>query len=210
MLFSRWFRRRPGQRRASRLALEVLEDRSVPIPFEGGLSLLALAAPEPGGPPEVVAPENDRPGGPAEARAPTDAPAGSLPGQGAPAADAAGAVTHFAVFARGRVLSGAATPVLVVALDDSDRAVAGYTGTVHFSSSDSQATLAPDYTFTASDHGSRLFTVMFGTPGAQTLAVTDTLSGSLGSSAEVEVLSLLLLEGALLGARGDGWWEGDG
>jgi hypothetical protein len=49
-----------------------------------------------------------------------------------------------------------------------------YRGTVHFSSSDSRAQLPDDYTFTAADQGSHTFTgIILGTPGVQTLRVTD-------------------------------------
>src|SRR5207253_2003140 len=77
----------------------------------------------------------------------------SISGQGTTTVDAPGAITHFAVYTLGRALAGSPTQVEVVALDASNNLVTGYTGTVHFTSSDSQATLPADYTFTASDNG---------------------------------------------------------
>jgi hypothetical protein len=49
-----------------------------------------------------------------------------------------------------------------------------YTGTVHFTSSDDQASLPGDYTFTAADHGSHVFAAVLGTAGTQSVTATDT------------------------------------
>jgi hypothetical protein len=60
----------------------------------------------------------------------------------------------------------------------------GYTGTVHFTSSDGAAVLPADYTFTTTDQGQHTFTVTFNTPGPQILVASDTsdpmISGSAG------------------------------
>jgi len=48
-----------------------------------------------------------------------------------------------------------------------------YTGTIHFTSSDSSAPLPADYTFTASDGGSHTFSVTFNTTGPQSVTATD-------------------------------------
>lgn len=55
----------------------------------------------------------------------------------------------------------------------------GYTGTVAFTSTDAEATLPGNYTFTAGDHGVKLFSggLLFQTAGSQTVTVTDTQSG---------------------------------
>jgi uncharacterized delta-60 repeat protein len=58
----------------------------------------------------------------------------------------------------------------------------GYTGTVHFTSSDPQAVLPADYTFTAADQGAHVFSATLWTPGTQSLFVTDTLTASLTAS----------------------------
>jgi hypothetical protein len=73
------------------------------------------------------------------------------------------------------------------AADASGNPAAGYTGTVHFTSSDPAAVLPPDYTFTAADGGSHLFTVVFGSPGAQSLTATDTLLPALTAGAPLTV-----------------------
>jgi len=59
----------------------------------------------------------------------------------------------------------------------------GYTGTVHFTSSDPQAAVLPaDYTFTAADHGAHTFNATLKTAGPQSLTATDTATGSLAAS----------------------------
>jgi hypothetical protein len=67
--------------------------------------------------------------------------------------------------------------------------VTGYTGTVHFTSSDGQAVLPANYTFTATDAGVHTFSggVTLKTVGSQTVTVTDTLTTSLFGSASVNV-----------------------
>jgi hypothetical protein len=58
----------------------------------------------------------------------------------------------------------------------------GYTGTVHFTSSDPQAVLPPDYTFTAADDGVHTFSATLKTAGSQSLTATDTVNGALSGS----------------------------
>ncbi len=50
----------------------------------------------------------------------------------------------------------------------------GYTGTVHFTSSDPQAVLPADYTFTAANAGVCTFTATLKTAGTQSITATDT------------------------------------
>jgi hypothetical protein len=54
-----------------------------------------------------------------------------------------------------------------------------YTGTVHFTSSDPQAALPANYTFTAADNGTHTFIVSLKTAGTQSITATDTTTGSL-------------------------------
>ena len=54
----------------------------------------------------------------------------------------------------------------------------GYTGTVHFSSSDGQAGLPADYTFTTADAGVHMFSAMLKTAGTQSITATDTTTAS--------------------------------
>jgi len=119
----------------------------------------------------------------------TDTTTSSIAGQEALTVEAVGSVTHFGVVALGPAVAGFPTPVLVVALDASNNVVAGYTGTVHFTSTDGSATLPADYTFVAADNGSHLFWVTFATAGNQTLTATDTASSSLTGSVTDQVFA---------------------
>jgi hypothetical protein len=111
---------------------------------------------------------------------------GALSGQAALTVDAP--VTHFSVSTLTRtVYAGANTVVSVVALDASDHPVPGYTGTVHFMSTDLLAILPDDYTFTAADGGSHLFSVAFYNSGPQTVTVNDVAARSIVGAAQVKV-----------------------
>jgi len=55
----------------------------------------------------------------------------------------------------------------------------GYMGTIHFSSSDTAASLPADYMFTPADNGSHTFTATFNTGGTQSLTATDTTTSSI-------------------------------
>ncbi len=58
-----------------------------------------------------------------------------------------------------------------------------YTGTVHFTSSDAQAVLPADYTFTGRlTHGSHTFSATLKTAGEQSITATDTADGSITGS----------------------------
>jgi hypothetical protein len=88
------------------------------------------------------------------------------------------------------VVAGNPLTVTVTALDANGNIATGYTGTVHFSSSDGKATVPVDYTFTATDNGVHVFTdgVTLRTAGSQTVTATDTQNGSINGSATVTVL----------------------
>jgi hypothetical protein len=76
----------------------------------------------------------------------------------------------------------------VTAKDPSGNTVPSYRGTVHFSSSDSQATLQGDYTFRAADNGIHYFGAVLRTVGTQSIAAADVVVGSLvGEQAGIEV-----------------------
>jgi hypothetical protein len=62
-------------------------------------------------------------------------------------------------------------------------------GTVHFSSTDSTATLPKNYTFTAADQGVHAFTgLVLRKKGYQKTTITDTHNGLLSGSVIVDVL----------------------
>lgn len=62
---------------------------------------------------------------------------------------------------------------------------------VHFTSSDSAATLPIDYTFTATDAGSHTFTdgITLNTAGTQTITATATFAHSITGTATITVQS---------------------
>jgi uncharacterized repeat protein (TIGR01451 family) len=63
----------------------------------------------------------------------------------------------------------------------------GYTGTVHFTSSDPQAVLPADYTFLPTDAGSHQFSFTLKTLGDQTINVIDTHSAGFTGTATINV-----------------------
>jgi plastocyanin len=67
-------------------------------------------------------------------------------------------------------------PLTVTVLDKFGNQVPGYTGTIHFSSTDAAAVLPPDYTFTSADGGTHIFQVTLNTPGVQSVTATDTVN----------------------------------
>jgi hypothetical protein len=99
--------------------------------------------------------------------------------------------THYSVSAPASSMAGASFSLTVTALDASGHVVPGYTGTVHFSSSDANATLPADYTFISTDMGSHTFSVTLKTAGSQagsqTVTASDTSSSSISGSASVSV-----------------------
>ncbi len=86
--------------------------------------------------------------------------------------------------------AGVAHNVTVTALDAYDNVAPGYTGTVHFTSSDGQAVLPANYTFVAGDAGVHAFPVTLKTSGAQSITATDTVTGTIsGTQSGISVLS---------------------
>jgi sugar lactone lactonase YvrE len=99
--------------------------------------------------------------------------------------------THFAVSAPSATTAGNAFDVTVTALDGLGNTTTGYTGKVHFSTTDGGgATLPADYTFVAADNGTHTFTgaATLVTAGNQTVTATDTATTSLvGTSSAIAV-----------------------
>ncbi len=86
------------------------------------------------------------------------------------------------------VPAGIAFSITVTAFDAYGNVATGYTGTVHFKSSDSTAKLPANYTFRASDKGTRIFTgLLLKKKGKQSITATDTLFNSITGSLSVEV-----------------------
>jgi hypothetical protein len=84
-------------------------------------------------------------------------------------------------------VAGAAVPIIVQAVDGGGVIDPSYTGTITFTSTDPQAVLPGDYTFTAADAGQHVFGVTLLTVGPQSVIGTDTASSSLTGSAPVFV-----------------------
>jgi hypothetical protein len=66
----------------------------------------------------------------------------------------------------------------------------GYRGRVRFSSSDNQAVLPNDYTFTEQDAGGHIFSATLKTSGSQSLTVTDTNNNSITGTQTITVPSV--------------------
>ncbi|MBM4071194.1 MAG: hypothetical protein FJ271_20000 [Planctomycetes bacterium] len=85
----------------------------------------------------------------------------------------AGTAVRIAISGPTSIKAKTAFSITVTAYDAYGNVATGYTGTVHFSSSDSGATLPADYTFTASDAGVHTFTGLKLTKqGTQSITVT--------------------------------------
>ena len=87
----------------------------------------------------------------------------------------AGAVTHFSVAGPATLASGSEGTYVVTALNAANYRIAGYTGTAHFTSSDTAAVLPADTAFTGGDAGVHSFAVTLKTSGAGTVVVRDTV-----------------------------------
>jgi hypothetical protein len=68
---------------------------------------------------------------------------------------------------------GFAQSVTVTAKDATNTTATGYRGTVQFSSTDANAALPADYTFTATDNGSHTFSLRLMTAGTQSVTIRD-------------------------------------
>src|SRR5262245_44845172 len=95
--------------------------------------------------------------------------------------------------------SGATGTLVLTAVDPYGNVATGYTGTVHFSSSDAAATLPGNYTFTAADGGVQSFYAILRTAGPQTVTVTDTQGPVITGQTVIDVLPVAGLAGPAAG-----------
>ena len=96
-----------------------------------------------------------------------------------------GPATHFSVTAPTSTQPGARFNFIVTARDAANNLAASYTGAVHFSSTDARAVLPVDSTLT---DGMGIFPATLSTTGSQTIAATDTVTGSItGTSNAIDV-----------------------
>src|SRR5207302_1676613 len=76
----------------------------------------------------------------------------------------------------------------VTAKDPYSNTATGYRGTVRFTSSDAQAALPANYTFTSNDAGQHAFSATLKTAGSRSLIATDTVTNTItGSQAGITV-----------------------
>ncbi len=93
--------------------------------------------------------------------------------------------THFVVSAPSSASIGGPVAFTVTAQDQFNATDTGYTGTIHFTSSDANALLPADATLT---NGVGVFTATLQTPGTQTITATDTaVSTTTGTSNGITV-----------------------
>ncbi|SET85741.1 lamin tail domain-containing protein [Stigmatella erecta] len=85
------------------------------------------------------------------------------------------------------VTAGSAQSLTVTAKDAFGNVASGYTGTVHFTSSDTLADLPPDAPFSAGDAGQRTFPVTLKTSGPQTVTAKDVALDTLTGTASPQV-----------------------
>ena len=95
--------------------------------------------------------------------------------------------THFVISTPANVTAGSLFSITVTAEDAGNNAVTGFTGTVHFTTSDPNlaAMLPADYTFVAGDHGVHTFTNMTKLVTAGTQSITA--GGSIFGTANLNV-----------------------
>ena len=114
-----------------------------------------------------------------------------------------GPAARLGVTAPGLSAAGDPVPLTIIALDSYGNMGAGYAGTVHFTSSDPQAVLPADYTFTAADAGIHHFAATLKTAGYDSLSAVDVVATTLaGTSGYVYVTPLSAVGLAIAGGSG--------
>jgi hypothetical protein len=86
-------------------------------------------------------------------------------------------------------IAGTPGSLTVTVQDALGAPLGGYRGTVHFTSTDSQAGLPADYTFIAADNGMHTFSATLKTAGSQSLTATDTAPvGASGTQSGIVII----------------------
>ena len=104
-----------------------------------------------------------------------------------------GSATHFSVGTFNPFPAGSSHSVTVKALDAYGNVATGYTGSIHFTTSDSTASVPADYTFLGSDAGVHTFSttitpnLTLKTAGSQWVRATDKTTASITGSQTVTV-----------------------
>ena len=128
---------------------------------------------------------------------------GGLTGGPVSVSVAAGVATRFGVSAPSNAVAGIATSFTVNATDNYGNADPTYVGTVHFTSSDAQASLPADYTFTADDAGTHTFSATLKTSGAKDITAIDTANlYANGRTAAINVAAAAAQSISMIGGGG--------
>jgi len=102
-----------------------------------------------------------------------------------------GPATHFGINAPPTAFVGLPFNITVTALDQFDNQATtsgtAYTGTLHFTSSDSGAVLPADYTFVTGDNGAHNFGVTLNTISTQSVTATDIAQNTITGSTNITV-----------------------
>jgi hypothetical protein len=115
----------------------------------------------------------------------TDTVTSSITGTSNTSAVSAASATHFTVSTPSTATAGTAFNFTVTAQDQFNNTATTYSGTVHFTSSDGQATLPADTSLT---NGVGTFSATLKTAGSQTITGTDSLNSSIrGTSNTIAV-----------------------
>jgi hypothetical protein len=115
----------------------------------------------------------------------TDTTTSSITGTSNTVAVKAAAATHFAVSAPSSATAGVAFSFTVTAQDQFNNTATGYGGTVHFTSSDGNASLPANSTLS---NGAGTFSATLKTAASQTVTATDTVTSSItGTSNSIAV-----------------------
>jgi YVTN family beta-propeller protein len=107
--------------------------------------------------------------------------------------------THFLVTAPPSATAGTPVSVSVVALDQFSNLVTGYTGTVHFTSTDGAAVLPANSTLTS---GTGVFSVTLKTAGGQTVTATDTVTSTINGTSNTITVGPIVATHLLISAPG--------
>jgi hypothetical protein len=116
----------------------------------------------------------------------TDTVTASITGTSNPIAVSPGPPTAVSLQAPGAATTGLTFQITVNATDAFGNVAGSYAGTVHFTSTDSQATLPGNTPLT---NGSGTFSVTLKTLGMQTITASDTVTASLKGSSAVNVVT---------------------
>src|SRR6266852_3619683 len=94
--------------------------------------------------------------------------------------------THFSVNSAASASVGAAFNFTVTALGDSGQTATGYSGTVHFTSTDGQAVLPANSTLA---NGTGIFSATLKTVGNQTITAADSVTASITGTSSATIVT---------------------